>query len=266
MSCSARRLFEIGGATLPADYRVLAPIYSAIGMDRFAEAMTPRLIDYAQRSDWMGRRILDLGCGTGASLEWLSRHSYVVVGVDQAPDMLQICQQRLERAGLHSDVREHDLRDVETRLGSFDLALALDVLNELNHLRELELVFGNVHGYLDTGKLFIFDLHTIQGLAGQGLAGDEIVCDEAELAVVADNHFDFERQLFERRYHVFHKAGAHWQRDAGRRVLRGYPAQVVATLLQRSGFSIRHVINTNFEDFEPDSVQADRIIFLVEKQ
>ena len=52
-------------------YAILASMYESIGMADFAQHMTPRLIDYAQRNEWMGRRVLDLGCGTGASVHWL---------------------------------------------------------------------------------------------------------------------------------------------------------------------------------------------------
>ena len=251
---------------MPVDYDVLAPIYTIIGMDRFAEVMTSRLIDYAQRNDWMGRRILDVGCGTGATLEWLTRHSYVVAGVDQSPAMLEICRQRLENAGLNHDIRQGDLRDSVAEVGRVDLVLALDVMNELNSLRELEAVFRNVHSSLDDGRLFVFDLHTVQGLAVQSNIGDEIVHHVSDLTVVVHNHFDYERQLLERDYLVFQQQENKWVRSEGRRVLRGYPAQVVATLLQRCDFSIKHVINTSFEDFEPGTTEADRIIFLAEKQ
>ena len=251
---------------MAVDYQVLAPIYDIIGMDRFADVMTSRLIDYAQRNDWMGRRILDLGCGTGVTLEWLTRHSYVVVGVDQSPEMLEICRQRLDSAGLNHDVRQRDLRDSEADVGRVDLVLALDMMNELNSLRELEAVFRNVHNSLGDGRLFVFDLHTVQGLAGQSRIGDEIVHHNSYLTVVVHNHFDFERQMLERDYLVFHQQDNGWSRSEGRRVLRGYPAQVVATLLQRCDFSIKHVVNTSFEDFEPGTTEADRIIFLAEKQ
>ena len=251
---------------MPVDYEVLAPVYGVIGMDRFAEMMTPRLIDYAQRNDWMGRRILDLGCGTGVTLEWLTRHSYVVVGVDQSPDMLGICRQRMDSAGLNHDVRQHDLRESGVDVGRVDMALALDVMNELNSLRELETVFKHVYDCVGDGRLFVFDLHTVQGLAAQSRIGDELVYNDADLTVMVHNHFDYERQLFERHFIVFQRGQAGWQRREGKRILRGYPAQVVATLLQRCGFTIKHVINTQFEDFEPATMEADRIVFLAERE
>ena len=250
---------------MSAEYRVLAQIYNAVGMDQFAAHMTPRLIDYAQRRDWMGRRILDLGCGTGAAIEWLTRRSYVVVGVDQSPDMLEICRQRLDDAGLNHDLRQLNLREPMPNIGPADLALALDVVNETNNLRELEAIFTSVHAALGDGKLFIFDLHTIQGLAREGASAESIIHNAPNVTVIAQDDFDFERQVFERDHLIFVRDDDHWRRMDGRRTLRGYPAQAVASLLQRSGFSIKNVVNLDFVDFEPGSSQADRIVFLAEK-
>lgn len=251
---------------MPADYAILAPIYSSIGMDAFAEAMTPRLIDFAQRHDWMGRRILDLGCGSGASLEWLTRRNYICTGYDTAPEMLELARNRLEAAGLYHDLQQRDIRESRDDAGTFDLALALDVVNELNSLRDLEAMFNNAHRLLNANRLLIFDMQTIQGLTHAGETGDRIIRNDTNLAVITANRFDYDRQIHERRYIVFRREGEAWGRQEGERVLRGYPAQAISALLQRCGFHTRHVVTPQFEDFELGVSDADRIIFVAEKR
>lgn len=251
---------------MPADYAVLAPIYDKLGMADFAQSMTPRLIDYAQRLDWLGRRILDLGCGTGASLEWLIRRNYVTIGVDESPQMLELCRQKLDAVNLPHDVRVGDIRQLSTDVGMMDMVLALDVINELNSLRDLETLFTSVNNVLAAEKLFIFDMHTIEGLCQQGLTSDQIVYNQADLTVITSSSYDFERQIHERRYLVFQRQGDSWQRSEGGRVLRGYPAQAVASLLQRCGFQVMKAVTTSFGDFEPGISRADRIFVLAQKQ
>ena len=251
---------------MPADYAVLAPIYNTLGMADFAQSMTPRLIDYAQRLDWLGRRILDLGCGTGASLEWLTRRNYVALGIDESLQMLELCRQRLDAENLPHDVRVGDLRQLSADAGTMDMVLALDVVNELNSLRDLETLFTNVHKVLAAEKLFIFDMHTIEGLCQQGLTSDQIVYNQADLTVITSSSYDFERQIQEQRYFVFQRQGDAWQRSEGVRVLRGYPAQAVTSLLQRCGFQVMKAVTTSFGDFEPGISRADRIFVLAQKQ
>ena len=251
---------------MAADYAVLSTIYTTVGMARFAEGMTPRLIDYAQRNDWLGRRVLDLGCGTGASLEWLIRHNYITVGVDQSPEMLDQCRTHLEANQLNHDLRQRDVRELGVDIGGMDMVLAIDLFNELSNLRDLETLFKSIHAILNDHKLLIFDVHTIQGLSYQASLGDQIMYDNPNLMVITSNQFDHDRQSHERRYIIFHRADDAWQRYEGFRVLRGYPAQAIASLLQRCGFAINAVVTPDFEVFEPGVTRADRIIFLAEKQ
>lgn len=251
-------------------YTDLAPIYDAVGLADFAAAMTPRLVDFAQRHDWLGRRIVDLGCGTGAGLRWLAQHNYVAAGVDSAPEMLAQARAALAAGGsdgrsLNADLHQRDIRELGPDLAGTDLALALDVLNELNGLRDLEAVFQGVSAILNPGKLFIFDLHTAQGLAEMGLAGAALQ-EMPDLTVFTTSDYDYERQINERRYLAFQRAGAAWSRLEATRALRAFPAQAVATLLQRCGFQTSHVLDLNFGSFEPGVSRAARVVFVAEKR
>ena len=82
------------------DYAALAPIYDPLGMATFAETLTPRLIDFAQSHDWTGRRAVDLGCGTGASVRWLANRGYNITGIDISPSMLNVAQESITGSGI----------------------------------------------------------------------------------------------------------------------------------------------------------------------
>ena len=162
---------------MPGDYAVLAPIYDQIGMADFARNITSLLIDYAQHIDWLGRRITVLGCGTGASLEYLSQYPYTLTGVDHSPEMLQIARNKLDDSGANIRWQQTDIREMDNTIGIGEMVLALNVMNELNSLRDLEAVFGNVAEILEQGKLFLFDMNTVQGLTEDGVRGDGMIYD-----------------------------------------------------------------------------------------
>lgn len=255
------------GDTVPADYAVLAPIYNQIGMARFAELMTPRLIDFAQQRDWLGRRILDLGCGTGGSIQWLSRYSYNVTGLDSSAEMLDMARKSFDNPGLSLKWQQRDMRELDESVGQMDMVLALDVMNEMDALRDLEAVIKGVQRVLLANKLFIFDMYTIEGLTHEGLSSDSMIFDDKTgLTVFAHDEFDFERQMQTRQFTIFRRNGDAWQRSDVARVLRAFPVQAVATLLQRSGFKIMSVLNLSLEVFEPGVSRAPRVIFVAEKQ
>jgi SAM-dependent methyltransferase len=253
---------------MPETYEVLAPIYDWIGMAEFAQRVTPRLINFAQQNDWLGRRILDLGCGTGGSAVGLCNSGFGVSGVDSSAEMLRIAEGKLdEKARGLFRAYQQDIAALEN-MGQVDMVLALDIMNEMDSLRELEKVFTSAKLVLQSGKIFIFDLHTIEGLTKRGQSGDAMIQDkEGGLFVMMRDQYDYDRQIHTRRYNVFtRQQGDLWKQEETTRVLRSYPVQAVATLLQRSGFSIMRVFDGEFETFEPGVSSAARVIFVAQKQ
>jgi 2-polyprenyl-3-methyl-5-hydroxy-6-metoxy-1,4-benzoquinol methylase len=247
------------------DYTHIAPIYDTVGMADFAEGMTPRLIVFAQSNDWLGRRILDLGSGTGASVRWLANRGYNTTAIDSSPDMIEVGRRSVNSAGLGLTWRQGDIRKLESMSTQMDMVLALDVINELQSLRDLEAVFGSAMRVLEPGKLFIFDLHTIEGLASR--SNTRYIHDDDKLAVVATDQFDYERQINTCRLDIFRhdEESGSWVRQHGLLTRRGFPVQAVAALLQRTGFAIMALFNTNFEPIDPVNTRAPRVIFVARK-
>ncbi len=245
------------------DYALLAPIYKQLGLADFAEAVTPQVINFAQSGDWVGRRIVDLGCGTGASVRWFASHGYNVTGIDLSPSMLKVAQELLSGNGLAFQLYEGDARALKD-LHDIDLFIAFDLLNEMNNLRDLEGLFSSVAALLAPDKLFVFDLQTIEGLAeGHGLSS--IACDSDELTVLVTHQFDFDRQASTDDYLIFQHNGSAWERQHTTRSVRGFPVQVVAALLQRAGFGIMTVMNSRFETIDPATIHGQRVIFFARK-
>jgi SAM-dependent methyltransferase len=244
------------------DYAVLASVYDALGMADSAENLTPRLIDYAHRSDWAGRRIVDLGCGTGASVRWFANHGYNITGIDLSPAMLRVAQQSITGSGISFQLLEGDIRALND-LHDIDFVLALDVLNELNSLRDLETVFTSVAKCVAPGKLLVFDLHTIEGLAQREPV--TMVSDSDDLNVFLSSRFDYDRQASNGTYTIFHRSGSAWQRYRAARTLRGFPIQVVTALLQRTGFGIMALLNTRLETLDLANIREPRVIVFAQR-
>lgn len=250
---------------MPGDYAVLAPVYDDLGLADFARRITPTLIDFAQQRDWLGRRIIVLGCGTGASIEHLSNYMFTVTGVDNSPDMLAEAQQKFQETNANIHWIQADIRELGDQAGTAEMVLAINVLNDLNSLRDLETVFSNVQRILEPEKLFIFDLHTIQGLAEQGHSGDAVIVDTSDLTAFNRNEYDYERQMATSQYIIFKRQGEDWQCSRGQQITRGFPVQAVASLLQRTGMKVNGIYQLNFEPYDPVLTQASRVIFLAEK-
>ncbi len=249
---------------MPGDYAVLASVYDDLNMGDSSRQLVARLIDYIQRNDWLGRFVVVLGCGTGASLEYLSQFRYTITGVDQSTEMLDIARRKLE----HSSVKWvlSDIRELGNQVATADLMLALNVINDLNSLRDIEMVFASVSRILEPGKLFLFDLTTLQGLTEEGSAAPQMLADPAQSVVGFVTHdYDYERQLHTANYTVFRKRINSWERLDAKHLLRSFPVQAVATLVQRSGLTVKAITTANLEPYDPVNSRASRVVFITEK-
>lgn len=246
-------------------YGVLVGFYETAGMHNFARELTPRLIDYLQEQDWVGRRVLDLGCGTGASIRWLANRGYATIGVDSSREMVEAARRSLATSGLSLTWEHLDIRALDSHIDAIDLAIALDVLNELSSLRDLEQTFAAVLKVLEPDKIFAFDMHTIQGLTERGRNTDRVAYEDGTLTLIESHDYDHDRQILHVRYRVFQRDGDMWRRTETRRTLRGYPVQAIITLLQRTGYDVLQPLKLNFEPLDIGVANADRVLFLARR-
>jgi 2-polyprenyl-3-methyl-5-hydroxy-6-metoxy-1,4-benzoquinol methylase len=249
---------------MPADYSILAPFYDTLGMGNFATALIPRVVDFAQRNGWVGRQIADMGCGTGAGLEWLAKHQKQVVGIDNAPQMLALAQQKHQQYTSSFQWMQQDIRALTSSINTH-MVTAMDVLHEMESTKDLEAVFKSAHSLLQSAGWFIFDLYTIEGLV-KLTEQDAMAHDSQALTVFQQNQFDYDRQMHSRRYLIFHQHNTTWQKQEVMRVLRSYPVQAITALLQRSGFQVLHVLNADLSRYEPNKLGTLRVIIMAEKR
>lgn len=244
---------------MSGNYDVLATIHAELGMGDFAQQAIPALVDFAQRNGWMGRKVIDLGCGSGEGTSWLAKHGYIVTGLDRSADMLNLA--RLN-SGTGVTWQQQDIESLQG-LQDFDLALAIDVLNEFHSLRTLATIFQQVASLLKSDRLFIFDMYTIEGLFARQHAKVALEHDTKDLMIVAKNQFDYERQIQTRLYTIFRQAQGNWLRQDAYRELRGYPVQGIIGLLGRNNLNVQHVLDDRLNPYSPD-VSTNRVFIIAQ--
>nr|WP_202893394.1 class I SAM-dependent methyltransferase [Kribbella italica] len=110
-----------------------------------------------------GRRVLDVGCGTGIVAERLTREGYRVTGLDQSPAMLDRARQRL---GPNADLRSGDAADFAVDAPYPVVVSTYDIPNHLADLDQVAAYLRCVFRAVEPGGLFVFDLATVKGLSG----------------------------------------------------------------------------------------------------
>jgi SAM-dependent methyltransferase len=147
-------------ATLHAreTFEAFAPYYDEATAHHRYDEWTRTLEGLARAAGLSGRRLLDVGCGTGKSFLPFLERGYEVRACDLSPAMAALAA---EKAAGRARVEVHDVRSLPT-LGAFDLVCCLDdVVNYLDSEQELVDAFTSVRRNLAPGGVVVFDANTL---------------------------------------------------------------------------------------------------------
>ncbi len=268
-------MFEQSPYLVPP-YSALAEVYDRAGLSDYTRDHVHNYINYVQSIGWAGRRVLDLGCGTGVSSWLVAGHDLRVAGIDASSHMLARAQAREKQNNTDNgspmvfdppSFYQMDIRELESPLGEVDLVLAMGgVLNAIQSLRDLETVFHRVHGVLEDDKLFVFDIRTIRGLSSNSSSDDMVLYDNGyNLIVIVRSQFSFETLSCTQQVIMFQQQDLAWDRKDEVHIERGYPAQGISALLERAGFSVVAVLSPDLSPFDPMVDPEGRAVFVAQK-
>lgn len=139
-------------------YEALAPAYDAFTVHDDHEAWVAELMPHLERHGLAGRRLLDVGCGTGKSFIPMLAREWKVTGYDISPAMLGLAEEKVD-----DSVRLHvaDMRK-QPRFGYFDVVWAVnDTLNYMVDRWMLREALRGMRRNLAIGGLVVFDLNTL---------------------------------------------------------------------------------------------------------
>lgn len=181
-------------------------------------------------------RVLDLCCGTGQLDRALQALGYEVTGVDESPEMVRFARENAPACEfIVSDVREFRAP------GAFDLALCMyDSLNHLMAAEDLRRAFRAIHGALQGGAPFLFDLNMEEGFRERWRGSFAIVEDD-HVCVVRPRFLD-QDAVGEFRVTIFRNESG-WTRSDVLLRQRCYAADDVTDGLSAEGFSNIRVID-----------------------
>jgi SAM-dependent methyltransferase len=228
-------------------YGPLAAVYDLFTAHHRHDVWLARLEALGRRHGLTGRRVLDVGCGTGKSFLPLVRRGYRVTGCDISPEMLAEARRT---APPHVRLVEADMRDLPD-LGRFDLVTCLDdAVNYLLGEDDLTRAMASMARALAPRGLLVFDTNTLatydsdytgaqvvqtddvfmcwrgEGL-DEGPGGDRRACATIEIfRRTRDGLWDREQSVHRQR---------HRSRTEVERALREAGLRCVAVLGQRTG-------------------------------
>jgi SAM-dependent methyltransferase len=136
----------------------MAPVYDDFTAHHDYEGWLADLLTALERRGLPGRRLLDVGCGTGKSFMPMLPRGWEVTGCDISPAMLRLAR---EKAGDAVRLEVADMLELP-RFGEFDLVWAIDdAVNYLLSTEELERALAGMRANLAPAGLLLFDVNAL---------------------------------------------------------------------------------------------------------
>jgi len=250
----------------PSDYNK-----ESEGYDAFNETHSA-LINYTTEQilkRYTVTSVLDLTCGTGSQVFWLTHRGFEVIGVDINSRMLKIAKEKASRDKLSIQFLKGDMRTAH--IGQFDAVIT--IFNSIGHLTkaDFEVALCNIHRNLKKDGLYIFDIANLDYyLNGNNIA--ELTVDWS--TTTDDTHFrDIQYGTIDTNgilalYNISFiqkKAvpGVAQRAKTGIKTLQIYSATQLKELLNKNGFTVLEQIGIDGSPFNPE--HTDRILTVAQK-
>ncbi len=189
--------------------------------------------------------VLDLGCGTGTLTELLYEKGYDMIGVDNAPAMLEIAMEKRAESGSQILYLLQDMRELELYSTVGTVISVCDSVNYILEEDELLKVFRLVNNYLYPGGIFIFDFNT--DYKYREVIGDTTIAENREdCSFIWENYYDEESHLNEYDVTIFvQEEGDLFRRFTENHVQRGYTVEQMKTLVTQAGMELVEVLDAD---------------------
>ncbi|WP_318615108.1 class I SAM-dependent methyltransferase [Sporosarcina sp. YIM B06819] len=210
-----------------------------------------------------GKRLLDIGCGTGLLSVKLAKQGAQVTGIDLSADMLAIAEKRARALSLPVQFIEQPMQQL-TGFSGYDIAvIAIDSLNYLADKEDVQSTFRHIYASLAVGGALVFDVHSTYKTDVIFMEGP-FTFDDGRIAYI------WETEEGEQPHSVDSELAFFIQQDNGLysrfdevHSQRTFEVHDYVEMLTEAGFSMERIF-ADWED-EPPHEESERIFFQVRK-
>lgn len=244
-------------------YCEFAKVYDRLQSDVDYAKRTEFLLSLFEKYDRRPTLLLDMACGTGGfSLEFMNR-KIDVIGVDISPEMLMVAREKFEAENKSALLLCQAASQLDL-YGTVDGAICcLDSLNHITDERELQLSLDRISLFLEPGRLFIFDVNTINKHKNI-LADNTFVIDEEDIYCVWRNTLR-ENETVDICLDFFVKTQkGTYQRSHEEFSERAYSTDFLKTCCDKAGLEVVAVLSDM--SYVDANDQDERIFFVTRKR
>ncbi len=244
-------------------YEDFADYYDTLMSDADYFARTEYLCSLFSKYDSMPTLLLDLACGTGAFSLAFAEKGVSVIGVDISPEMLDIAREKAQESGadilfLCQNAAELDL------YGTVDGAVCcIDSINHITNYNELKAAIARVSLFLESERLFIFDVNTVYKHE-HVLGNNTFVTDEEGVYCVWQNEYEPDTRMTYMSLDFFSGDGVNYRRTSQLVDERAYTDEELIAAIEEAGMSVEAILGDM--SLEPPKAEEERKIFVARKR
>lgn len=243
-------------------YKGFAKVYDQLMLNTPYDYWLENLLEIYEKYNFTNKSILDLACGTGEMSNRLARKGYKVMGVDISAEMLEIAQDKSYNENLKINYINQDIKELELHHTYDSVISYCDGFNYIIESEDLLNVFRKVFNNMNENGLFIFDISSEYKL--KEVLGNNIFADTSEnITYVWENYYDESTSLIEFDLSIFTKKGDLYEREDESHIQRAYHIKEIKEMLEKSGFELLEVLDTNTNKSITES--SERILFIGKK-
>jgi SAM-dependent methyltransferase len=246
-------------------YDAFAPAYDLFTAGHDQEAWTGVILELAEQAGLVGRRLLDVGCGTGSAILPMLARGFEAVGVDISAAMLERARAKL---GPEVELQVHDMRELPA-LGRFDLVWSLcDSFNYLQSEAELIATLRGFRRNLAPGGVIAFDVDSLATMRRLYSSLIVVPGDDAVLVFEGRSSPDLPSGGAAEAWidHLSPGTEPWWTRVRGVHHQRHHPEQVLRRALERAGLECVGVWGTEQDctrERPLDDLRHNKAVYIV---
>ncbi|MBQ4092636.1 MAG: class I SAM-dependent methyltransferase, partial [Firmicutes bacterium] len=175
-----------------SNYEGLSKIYDFMMSGVDYEAWADYVLSAAKRFGCEPKTVLDLACGTGSTTLPLAARGVKATGLDLAPAMIKIAEEKAEEAGLDVDFVIQNMLELDFP-EPFDMIVSFqDGINYLTGEGDFEKLAAAVGSNLKDGGVFLFDLNRVDHYSDS----DTTVVDLDDMYLVYENNYNADTRIW----------------------------------------------------------------------
>ncbi|MBY0220985.1 class I SAM-dependent DNA methyltransferase [Sporosarcina aquimarina] len=246
---------------MSSSYQEFAHIYDELMNDIPYDAYID-LLDLAS-TGVVGKKVLDIGCGTGLLSAMLSKKGASVTGVDLSADMLEVASNRARSLGLDIEFIQQPMQQLEVE-DTYDIAvISIDSLNYVISQTDVRETFRRIYKALGKDGVLLFDVHSIFKMDEIFLEGPFVFDDQRITYMWQTAPGDEEHSIYSQLAFFVRQENGLFKRFDEVHMQRTFSVTEYVGMLNDAGFQIERIF-ADWED-EPPTDESERVFFQVRK-